>query len=70
MFRKRKKKENMFEKGSVYSSLMYSELPEYIFIFIQATDFTFIFSFLWDCATCFDVDLDVFNFFDILFANS
>ena len=49
---------------------MYRELPEYIFIFIQATDFAFIFSFLWDCATCFDVDLDVFNFFDILFANS
>ena len=49
---------------------MYRELPEYIFIFIQATDFTFIFSFLWDCATCFDVDLDVFNFFDFLFANS
>ena len=52
----------------MYSSLMYSELSEYIFIFIQSTGFTCIFSFLWKCATCFDVDLDVFHFYNILSA--
>ena len=44
---------------------MYNELSEYIFTFsIQ------IFSFLSECATCFDVDLDVLDFYDIFSANS
>ena len=49
----------------MYFSLMYNELSEYIFTFsIQ------IFSFLLECATCFDVDLDVLDFYDIFSANS
>ena len=70
MLRKRKKKKISLKK-QVF--VLFSDVCNFQNVFLYSFSLQILpvyLAFLWDHATCFDVDLDVFNFFDILFANS